>query len=47
MSKKKISQTEAAKMLGVTREHLNRVIHSHRKSPKLLESYKNLTRRTK
>jgi hypothetical protein len=31
--------TAAAKALGVTREHLSRVLHGHRQSRRLLQRY--------
>ena len=37
-----ISLTEAARHLGVTREHLSRVMHGHRVSARLLKRYSEL-----
>lgn len=34
-----LTLTAAAKMLGVTREHLSRVLHGHRQSRRLLQRY--------
>ena len=34
--------TESAKILGVTREHLSRVLHGHRDSRSLTSRYNNL-----
>ena len=39
---KRLSVTNAAKMLGVSRVHLSSVIHGRRKSPRLLERYRAL-----
>lgn len=40
-----LTQTEAAKILGVTREHLNRVLRGHRASRRLLGRYTTLCAR--
>lgn len=37
-----LSVTQAALLLGVTREHLSRVIHGHRASRRLLARYRDL-----
>ena len=37
-----LNQTEAAKRLGVTREHLNRVLRGHRESRSLMKAYADL-----
>jgi plasmid maintenance system antidote protein VapI len=42
--KKPISQTAAAKKLGVTREHLNRVLRGHRHSRRLMSAWQALHR---
>lgn len=42
---KKFSQGLAAKKLGVTREHLNRVLRGHRVSRSLLQRYRTLAAR--
>ena len=34
-----LTLTAAAKALGVTREHLSRVLHGHRQSRRLLQRY--------
>ena len=39
-----LSQTAAAKKLGVTREHLNRVLRGHRHSRRLTSAYQKLQR---
>jgi transcriptional regulator with XRE-family HTH domain len=39
----RISQAEAARRLGVTKWHLNRVLRGHRESRSLLERYAELT----
>jgi hypothetical protein len=39
---KPISQRRAARILGVTQEHLNRVLKGHRKSRRLLALYSDL-----
>lgn len=41
-SKFEWSQKAAAQYLGVTREHLNRVLRGHRKSKRLLKAYRRL-----
>ena len=41
-AKKPISQRHAARILGVSFEHLNRVLHGHRKSERLLTLYQQL-----
>lgn len=38
----KLTVTEAARILGVTRVHLSYVKHGHRRSPKLLIRYQAL-----
>ena len=38
--------TEAARTLGVTREHLSRVLHGHRVSARLLRRFSALTHPT-
>ena len=43
MSTATLTQTAAAKALGVTREHLNRVLRGHRHSRRLLTRYHALT----
>ena len=40
----KFSQRAAAQRLGVTREHLNRVLRGHRQSRSLLRRYQTLTK---
>lgn len=42
-----ISQGEAARRLGVTREHLNRVLNGHRESRSLIARYRELLSRVK
>ena len=44
MKKRPLSQTAAAKKLGVTREHLNRVLRGHRHSRRLTSAYQKLQR---
>ncbi len=34
-----LNQTEAARRLGVTREHLNRVLRGHRESRRLMAAW--------
>jgi|GEM_PF-2898706 transcriptional regulator with XRE-family HTH domain len=41
-AKGRISQRRAARILGVTQEHLNRVLRGHRKSERLLAHYSEL-----
>ena len=36
---KRLSQRRAARILGVSFEHLNRVLRGHRSSPRLVELY--------
>jgi hypothetical protein len=40
--RKPLSQVRAAKILGVTREHLNRVLRGHRSSHSLLSRHQKL-----
>jgi plasmid maintenance system antidote protein VapI len=40
-----ITQTEAAEELGVSREHLNRVLNGHRQSRRLTRAYNDLVRK--
>jgi predicted XRE-type DNA-binding protein len=42
--KKALSQTAAAALLGVTREHLNRVLRGHRTSRRLMKQYRALSK---
>ncbi|MCX6908930.1 MAG: hypothetical protein NTY01_12930 [Verrucomicrobia bacterium] len=42
--RKLLTTSEAARILGVTREHLTQVLHSQRVSPKLLRRYERLAR---
>lgn len=42
-----ISLTHAAKELGVTREHLSRVLHGHRQSISLTKRFHDLTKSKK
>lgn len=42
-SKHSVSQAEAARRLGVTKWHLNRVLRGHRVSASLLRRYAELT----
>lgn len=44
MKKRPLSQTLAAKKLGVTREHLNRVLRGHRQSRRLTTAFQKLQR---
>lgn len=37
-----VNQTQAASLLGVTREHLNRVLNGHRESRRLLAAWEKL-----
>ena len=37
-----VNQTAAAKKLGVTREHLNRVLRGHRQSRRLMNAWRKL-----
>ncbi len=39
-----VNQTAAAKKLGVTREHLNRVLRGHRHSRRLMSAWNELQR---
>ena len=39
-----VNQTQAAKKLGVTREHLNRVLRGHRQSRRLMAAFQKLQR---
>lgn len=39
---KKVTQTEGARILGVTREHLNRVLRGHRESRSLRRRWEEL-----
>ena len=41
-AKKPISQRRAARILGVTQEHLNRVLRGHRQSKRLEALYRDL-----
>lgn len=38
----RVNQTRAAALLGVTREHLNRVLNGHRESRRLLAAWEKL-----
>jgi hypothetical protein len=42
--KRKISQGVAAARLGVTREHLNRVLRGHRQSRRLMSAWNEIQR---
>lgn len=44
--KNSLNQTDAAKKLGVSREHLNRVLRGHRQSRRLTAAWQNLQRRS-
>jgi hypothetical protein len=44
-SVQKVTQTNAAKILGVTREHLNRVLNGHRPSRRLTLRWNEFVRR--
>jgi len=39
----RLSQGRSAKLLGVTREHLNRVLNGKRESRRLIQAYRKLT----
>jgi hypothetical protein len=43
--RKLIKMKDAAKALGVTRQHLSYVLHGHRRSPTLLQRYDELVRK--
>jgi plasmid maintenance system antidote protein VapI len=41
-SRPRLTQSRAAQMLGVTREHLNRVLRGHRQSRRLTQAFRQL-----